>query len=308
MKERPIINNKYLHDYSFFTDPKRFGDLILYQIGEIYVNNDDVVTPHVHGNFFELTYVLSGKGIAYADNEQKEVSKHDIYISLPYEKHEIISDKVDPIRYFYIAFSFDKNSEFYDILFDNSLLSLSGKNRVFNSHKFTDTFTNLITAFESSDLPFASNYFELSVKLLTIDIFRIYHQIFSQSYQSPTISGDQNLYYRIMNYIDRNLTKIDKLTDISNDLNYNYVYISRIFKHKFGESIYNYYSNKKLELAKKLIAEGKMSITEISEYLNYSSIYVFSRIFKKRFGISPNTYKQQIDSHNINTMINNEEQ
>ena len=42
-----------------------------------------------------------------------------------------------------------------------------------------------------------------------------------------------------------------------------------------------------------MLEENKATITEISDYLNYSSIYVFSRIFKKRFGISPSTYKQQ---------------
>ncbi len=297
MKDSQFINNKYLYDFSFFNEPKRFNDLILYQLGEIYCNNSAVVESHIHDNFFELTFVISGKGLVFAGNECKEVGKNDVFISLPYERHEIISDKIDPIRYYYVAFSYDKNSEYHKILFDNSMLSLSSSMRIYHSSQFAEKFVSLISTFESGDLPYSNRYFELSMKLLTIDIFRIYQQIFTQTYQSPTISGEQNLYYKIMNYIDRNLTKINKLTDIANDLNYNYVYISRIFKQKFNESIYSYYSNKKLELAKKLIDEGKMSITEISDYLNYSSIYVFSRIFKKRFGISPNTYKQQNDKN-----------
>ncbi|MBQ7374332.1 MAG: helix-turn-helix transcriptional regulator [Clostridia bacterium] len=286
------IDNKYLFDYSFFEEPKKFKDLLLYQIGEIFCDDRAVVESHVHKNLFELTCVISGKGVIYAGNECKEVGKNDVFISLPYERHEIISDPVSPIRYYYIAFSYEKDSEFYKILYDNSMLSLSGSMRVYHSASILNTFPTLISAFESYNLPYSDTYFELSIKLLTIDICRFYQQIYTQKYKSPTISGEQNLYYKIMKYIDNNLTKIDNLTEIADDLNYNYVYISRIFKQKFGESMYSYFSNKKLELAKKLIDEGNMTITEISEHLNYSSIYVFSRIFKKRYGISPNTYKQ----------------
>ena len=297
MKELILIDNKYLHEFNFLREPKRFNDLLLYQLGEIYCDNSAVVESHVHNNFFEITYVVSGTGVIYAGNESKVVKKNDVYLSLPYEWHEIISDKTEPLRYYYIAFSYDQGSEFYKILFDNNLLSLSGTMRVYHSASFADTFIQLISILESYNAPLSSKQFELTVKLFTINIYRIYQQIFTKTYLSPTISGEQSLYYKIINYIDRNLTKINKLTDIANDLNYNYVYISRIFKHKFGKSIYSYYSNKKLELAKKLIDEGQMSITEISDYLNYSSIYVFSRIFKKRFGISPNAYKQ--DPHKL---------
>lgn len=285
------IDNKYHCDYSFFEEPKRFNDLLLYQIGEIFCDDRAVVQSHVHKNLFELTCVISGKGIIYAGNECREVAKNDVFISLPYERHEIISDPVNPIRYYYIAFSYEKDSEYYKMLYGNNMLALSGSMRIYHSHSILNTFPSLISALESFDLPYSDTYFELLVKLLTIDICRFYQQIFTETYKSPTISSDQNLYYKIISYIDHNLTKIENLTEIADELNYNYVYISRIFKQKFGESMYSYFSNKKLELAKKLIDEGNMSITEISDYLNYSSIYVFSRIFKKRYGISPHNYK-----------------
>ena len=107
------------------------------------------------------------------------------------------------------------------------------------------------------------------------------------------IDSEQTLYYRIINYIDHNLTKIDRLSDIAGELNYNYVYISRVFKKKFGKSIYTYFSDKKLDIAKQLIETSNMTITEIAAYLNYSSIFVFSRVFKNKFGINPSTYRAQ---------------
>ena len=88
-----------------------------------------------------------------------------------------------------------------------------------------------------------------------------------------------------------------KLTDICDMLHYNYVYLSRIFKKKFGSTLYNYYITKKMKRAKELIDEGEMPITDVAAALNYSSIYVFSRAFKKTFGISPNEYKHSVNKN-----------
>ena len=60
--------------------------------------------------------------------------------------------------------------------------------------------------------------------------------------------------------------------------------------------MYEYYSIQKVNYAKKLIEEGNMSITKISNYLNYSSVYVFSRAFKNIFGISPKLYKDNLNN------------
>ena len=48
----------------------------------------------------------------------------------------------------------------------------------------------------------------------------------------------------------------------------------------------------KLEKAKELIFSGKYSLTEIAEKLGYSSIYAFSKAFKKQYGNPPSSFKQ----------------
>ena len=71
MKDNIIIENKFSYDFNHLKNPRKFGDLLLYQLGEIYCNNSAVVEPHIHNDFFELTYicllytsfsVLRGKG------------------------------------------------------------------------------------------------------------------------------------------------------------------------------------------------------------------------------------------------------
>ncbi|MCI4667552.1 MAG: AraC family transcriptional regulator [Bacteroidia bacterium] len=59
------------------------------------------------------------------------------------------------------------------------------------------------------------------------------------------------------------------------------------FKSLFGSSIYQYYLKQKMEIARKLLAEKKGTVSEIGYQLGYSNISQFSSQFKKHFGQSP---------------------
>ena len=63
-----------------------------------------------------------------------------------------------------------------------------------------------------------------------------------------------------------------------------------MFKRKYGIAIITYTQNLKLEAAKEYL-KRELSITEISDKLNFSSIYSFSRFFKNKTGIAPLEYK-----------------
>ena len=57
-----------------------------------------------------------------------------------------------------------------------------------------------------------------------------------------------------------------------------------------------YFISTKIDLAKKLLREDNMNITEIAEFLGYSGIHYFSRQFKKTTGMSPRQYSISIKS------------
>jgi len=94
-----------------------------------------------------------------------------------------------------------------------------------------------------------------------------------------------------MNYISYNLLNMDKLTDIADQMGYNYSYLTKIFKQTTGKSITDYYISKKMEIAASLIIGTASSITKIAEKLNYSSVYTFSKAFKLYYGLSPLSYR-----------------
>ena len=97
-----------------------------------------------------------------------------------------------------------------------------------------------------------------------------------------------------MNYIDTHIYTMASLSDVADAMHYNYSYISDLFKRTTDETLSAYYRRKRLDTARLLLSEGKLSVTQISELLNFSSIYTFSRSYKDYFGVSPNESKRMI--------------
>jgi AraC-like DNA-binding protein len=94
-----------------------------------------------------------------------------------------------------------------------------------------------------------------------------------------------------MRYIDGNLFMIENLSRIAEHFHHNYSYLSKKFKETTKLTLSEYLADKKLERAKLLIKEDKLSFTEIAELLHYASLYSFSKSFKFHFGVSPREYK-----------------
>ncbi|WP_157607810.1 helix-turn-helix transcriptional regulator [Runella limosa] len=63
------------------------------------------------------------------------------------------------------------------------------------------------------------------------------------------------------------------------------------FKKLYGQSVYKYYLNHRMELAHKWLLENKLNIAEIARELGYKNLTHFSRIFKEHFGELPSKYK-----------------
>ena len=105
------------------------------------------------------------------------------------------------------------------------------------------------------------------------------------------VSGKDALCYQIMNYVDTHIYSLIKLDSLSDIFGYNYSYLSSLFRKITTSTLLDYYKKRRLETARLLLTEQKLKITEISELLNYSSIYSFSKAFKDRYGVSPKNYK-----------------
>ena len=295
-------NANYLIDFQFIEEPKYINDVRLYQVGKLFCHEDTYIPTHLHIDWYELTVILGGKGKIYTNSktEYVEVSEGDIYLSFPADIHAIESDREAPLKYSFLSFILDGKSfksKFKKITQD----FYEPEKRVFRNQNVALLLEMLLSelltpAYKQDDM--------LLYTLNQILIFTCRNFLHQAEEILPTnISKNEMLCYSIMRYIDANIFLIKKYDDIAAHFKYNYSYLSKVFKQTTHITLRDYLSNKKLERAKALIEEGKLSLTKIAEILNYASVYSFSKSFKYHFGISPTDYKKPANKSQAKAII-----
>ncbi len=120
------------------------------------------------------------------------------------------------------------------------------------------------------------------------------HDLSSSIINNDDFSNE--LVKQIVQFLEENIFGNITLEEICKKFNYGNTYICTLFKEETGYSIMNYYTKKKIDLSKKILREGLMNITQISDYLNFCNPHYFSYVFKKYVHMSPREYQQSLQS------------
>jgi len=78
---------------------------------------------------------------------------------------------------------------------------------------------------------------------------------------------------------------------ISQELGYDYAYLSNLFSERSGLTIEKFYICHKIERVKELLVYEELTLTEIAFRLHYSSVAHLSNQFKKVTGLTPTRFK-----------------
>ncbi|MGR5131295.1 helix-turn-helix transcriptional regulator [Vibrio alfacsensis] len=99
----------------------------------------------------------------------------------------------------------------------------------------------------------------------------------------------------VIRYIDDNLHQEVREEDAANLCHYSRNYFSKYFRREMGISFRDYLTSKRLSQAQQLLRDQpKLKIAYIAYQCGYHDVSYFSRIFKKKMGISPATYRHQV--------------
>ena len=96
-----------------------------------------------------------------------------------------------------------------------------------------------------------------------------------------------------MDYIYSHIHYRITLEELADYLSLSPSYLSRLFKKEVGISISSYITNTKIEKAKNLLQYSEYSISDIANYLAFSSQSHFIQVFQKRTGYTPHKFRSQ---------------
>ena len=102
---------------------------------------------------------------------------------------------------------------------------------------------------------------------------------------------------KALDFIENNLEKPLKIEEIALEANFSKFHFHRIFQGMLGETPFQFLSRVRLERAAiMLVNQPCLSLSQISTKCGFSDLSIFSRKFKKHFGLSATDYKNSKNS------------
>jgi AraC-like DNA-binding protein len=135
-------------------------------------------------------------------------------------------------------------------------------------------------------------YMRIKVQELLYLIFRQLASRESIAHQSIN-SADAERLLHIRNEILKDLSVPPILQELASIAAMSETKLKQLFKQTFGNSIYNYYQQARMEEAAFLLKQGNRTVAEVGYELGFSNLSHFSRLFEKHYGLNPKRFSTQ---------------
>lgn len=214
-------------------------------------------------------------------------------MSMPCDAHKIETDPVKLLKFDFFAFLVDRGCfapEFEQLVQNYG----SPHTRVFRDERIRPLINNAITELSDGDI-YKNELLNCLFRQILIYTFRGFRSQKPEKHSSG-VSTAEVLCYRLMNYIDTHIFTMKNLQELAEATDYSYGYLSALFKSTTSTTLSSYFQEKKLDTARMLLSENKLTVTEIAEMLNYSSVYAFSKAFRSHYGISPRAFIKELQT------------
>ena len=249
---------------------------------------------HIH-DYIEIVYVVSGKSVHCIDDVSYKVGRGDV-LFINYGSSHAISECED-FLYYNIYFSPKIISD--GIITQENALSVmsltafeemrmdqNGGRISFTGNEMEEVefiLNSMLVEYENSK-PYSDNVMGNYLSILFTKMLRK-TIAFADDIITKSVWDDLKV------YIDDNLGEKLTLSALSEKIFYNPSYFSRMFKQKFGCSLTDYLTKKRIDLAKELLKTTNIPVEKILTKSGFTDRGVFYHAFTKYTGMTPNEYR-----------------
>lgn len=131
--------------------------------------------------------------------------------------------------------------------------------------------------------------------LNSVEDFRQFMHLFLERTQETLLLADEpGPVAEVRKYIDEHLTEHISRTKVAEHVALNENYLSRLFRQEIGCSISDYIQEKRIALAKRLLLQTDLSVSEVGVRVGYDTTAYFIRLFKREVGKTPKEYRKDM--------------
>lgn len=244
---------------------------------------------HTHNDYWEFMLVTSGSYIHNINDKKIKIEKNTLCIIRPNDIHSLkaVNEKQAShmnlgvkSEFLQSLFSFSQNPIYQNLLAEDEPSYILSE----------EEFNSFVKISEMILLSEQSAYNE-ALLLLLVNIFKVLlsSEIKTRKQEANYSSIVTKLLY-LMNTPSNLALPLRELIALTN---YSYPHVNRVFLQEIGVSLSDYFRQKKINYAKKLLSQTNYTLEIIAERTGYSGPYALSATFKKIVGVSPAQYAKK---------------
>lgn len=137
-----------------------------------------------------------------------------------------------------------------------------------------------------------SNYPSVSLDAMVTSIMtELYGELVLSASSFTDPADRKQIYLDIIDYIQTNLYRNIKISEIADAFGYNPKYLSHLFAEIRGIPLKQFILSQKMDAANFMLSDGDKAVTEIAAQLGFSDVHNFARAYKKLTGLTPSEYR-----------------
>ncbi|GGP12920.1 helix-turn-helix transcriptional regulator [Oceanobacillus neutriphilus] len=294
--ESTTINqgNHYLNHNIHYVKSEKMN-LYLHHWGRDSFLQNDFFSKH-----YEVYYILNGEGTFIFNKQDYPIIPGDLFLLKPYaECHLKDQSNVSMLFFSFEPYSLTETKELMDF-FDRIEHVEHFEHFLLNNQFNVGLLWKEILIQSNQQSLFTQEIIKpLAYSLIKIIIQNFYQQIIgleSVDLKDSKILESNAIIYNAKLFINDNLDKHLKLSEVADRLHVSYRHLSRLFTQHIDVTFTQYVRSEKINKAAILLATTDLPIKIVAQKVGFDTVHYFSRVFKNVMDIPPGEFRTRLQS------------
>lgn len=223
---------------------------------------------------YHILLLVDGEGEAYHNGTFHTIKKGDLVIYAPNEKQEYSYTPGTTAMWAHFCGKIIPEV-FSELNITSGIYDVSGNNFIYTS------FTNMIRNFHRSE----------RIKFSNSDLLELLYNI-ANSLGGFCPDKYSELITPVLTYINANYNKKITVSSLAEKTNYSKSRFLHIFSFVTGTTPIKYQNDLRLKIACEFLQSSNLTVQNIAFSLGFNDPLYFSRLFKKKYNISPENFRK----------------
>lgn len=243
--------------------------------------------PHNAREGYHLHVVLSGKGLLQVRGREYHIHKGQMFLLKDREDVFYQADLEDPWYYVWINYCGEHAQRY--MLYAGFTEDVYVQDCNIDPMEFSNVVTEIL---ERPHLNTSSEIYRMSLAIRFLSLaIESWEKSEDATHQKSDLTVEDYVHYAIR-FIESNYSGI-KISDVADYIGINRTYLTAIFKAKMHMSPQEYLMQVRMDKSKELLIKTDVPIYVVAKEVGYNDQLAFSKIFRKKYGLSPEQYRKK---------------